>query len=198
MNSKHHHKNSKSVTTVHRAHPTTKTFSKIHHLRVHHIKKSVSRPIEREVAPRADKEPEYMIQVSDPKMLRKDLLESLREVIIFMQGYETFRKIQEEKVALFTVLKAQVREINSLVDIKLKKYVPKGKLRGISEQQQQREEQHEEETLPGEPRIEVVPIERVQVQPRAVEKPVARAPPNELDELEKQLRDIENQLQNIQ
>ena len=35
-----------------------------------------------------EKEPEYMIQISDPKMLRKDLLESLREVIIFMQGYE--------------------------------------------------------------------------------------------------------------
>ncbi len=165
--------------------------------KVHHVKRATA---ERTAPPRQEKEPEYMIQVGDPKMLRKDLLESLREVIIFMQGYETFRKIQEEKVALFTMLKSQVKEINSMVDNKLKKYVPKGKLRGFSERQMHPEEQPEEETLPGEPRIEVVPIERVQrrVVERVAEQPVQKAPANELDELEKQLRDIENQLQNIQ
>jgi len=62
------------------------------------------------------KEPEYMIQVNDPTMVRKDLLESLRETIIFMQGYETIRKIQEEKVALFTQLKLDVNELNNLVE----------------------------------------------------------------------------------
>ena len=164
--------------------------------KVHHIKRVGSRAAEKAAAPRSEKEPEYMIQVGDPKMLRKDLLESLREVIIFMQGYETFRKIQEEKVALFTMLKSQVKEINSMVDNKLKKYLPKGKLRGISEKQMHPEEQQEEETLQGEPRIEIVPIERVQR--KVVEQPAQKAPANELDELEKQLRDIENQLQNIQ
>lgn len=138
-----------------------------------------------------EKEPEYMIQVSDPKMLRKDLLESLREVIIFMQGYETFRKIQEEKVALFTILKSQIKEINSLVDTKLKKYLPKGKLRAFSEKQLHHQEQVEE--LPAE---EAQPLEVVPVTTARRAEP-QRAPPSELDELEKQLRDIENQLQNI-
>ncbi|MBI2102798.1 hypothetical protein HYT55_03085 [Candidatus Woesearchaeota archaeon] len=137
-----------------------------------------------------EKEPEYMIQVGDPKMLRKDLLESLREVIIFMQGYETFRKIQEEKVALFTILKSQIKEINTLVDSKLKKYLPKGKLRSFSEKQLHHQEQVEE--LPAE---EAQPLEVVPVATRRTE--TQRAPPSELDELEKQLRDIENQLQNI-
>ncbi len=185
---------------------TTMTHHKIaHHAnhparKVHHGKRTAPRAVEKAVAPRQEKEPEYMIQVGDPKMLRKDLLESLREVIIFMQGYETFRKIQEEKVTLFTTLKSQVKEINSMVDNKLKKYVPKGKLRGLSERQIHSEEQPEEETLPGEPQIEVIPIERVQrrVVERVAEQPVQKAPANELDELEKQLRDIENQLQNIQ
>ncbi len=167
--------------------------------KVHHVKRVAPRSVEKAAPPRLEKEPEYMIQVGDPKMLRKDLLESLREVIIFMQGYETFRRIQEEKVALFTMLKSQVKEINSMVDNKLKKYLPKGKLRGISEKQMHPEEE-QEETLPGEPRIEVVPIERVQrkVVERVAEQPVQKAPANELDELEKQLKDIENQLQNIQ
>lgn len=140
-----------------------------------------------------EKDPEYMVQVSDPKILRKDLLESLREVIIFMQGYETFRKIQEEKVALFTVLKSQVREINSLVEGKLKKHLPKGKLRGLSEKQLQQQGLDTELLSPEEQQpLEVVPIER-----SAPREQAGREQPSELDELEKQLRDIEGQLQNI-
>ena len=63
-----------------------------------------------------EKEPSYVVQVNDPKMLRRDILESLREIIIFMQGYERFRKIQEEKVALFSALKKDVRELNGFIE----------------------------------------------------------------------------------
>src|SRR3989344_6625615 len=94
-------------------------------------RKVASRKLENKTAPAKANEPEYMVQVSDPKMLRKDLLESLREVIIFMQGYEKFRRIQEEKVALFAALKADVHDLNSLIENKLRKYLPQGKLRGL-------------------------------------------------------------------
>ncbi len=157
----------------------------------HHAQRHLHRKVES--AAKAEKEPEYMIQVSDPKMVRKDLLESLREVIIFMQGYETFRKIQEEKVTHFALLKSQVKDLNSMIDTKLRKYLPKGKLHGIVEKQAKREEQREE-LLSEEPRIEVVQIERSQLK-KVEAQP--RAPPNELAELEKQLREIENQLKNI-
>lgn len=142
----------------------------------------------------AEKEPEYMVQVSDPKMLRKDVLESLREVIIFMQGYETFRKIQEEKVALFTILKSQIKEINSLADNKLKKYLPKGKLHILSEKQVQHKEQVEELVSEELPPLEVVPVSKTTA---TLRESASRTPPSELDELEKQLREIENQLQSI-
>ncbi len=42
---------------------------------VKRAKRSTSKP--------KDKQPEFMVQVNDPMMLRKDILESLREVIIF-------------------------------------------------------------------------------------------------------------------
>lgn len=142
----------------------------------------------------AEKEPEYMVQVSDPKMLRKDVLESLREVIIFMQGYETFRKIQEEKVALFTILKSQIKEINSLADNKLKKYLPKGKLHILSEKQVQHKEQVEELVSEELPPLEVVPVSKTTA---TLRESASRTPPSELDELEKQLREIESQLQSI-
>src|SRR3989338_2618435 len=129
-----------------------------------------------------EKEPSYVVQVNDPKMLRRDILESLREIIIFMQGYERFRKIQEEKVALFSALKKDVRELNGFIEAKLKGYLPKGKLRGLKS------------TVPSpkivEPSKEVVEEEEP-LPPRAEEKPVftpRKETPyrNELDELESQ------------
>src|SRR3990167_9497142 len=72
-----------------------------------------------------------MIQLHEPKNLRKDILEGLREIIIFMQGYEAFRMIQEEKVRTFAQLRDDVKSLNSLMDNKLRRYLPKGKLAGV-------------------------------------------------------------------
>ncbi|MBT4936257.1 hypothetical protein HOL21_01295 [Candidatus Woesearchaeota archaeon] len=134
-------------------------------------------------------EPDYMVQVSEPKLVRKDLLESLREVIIFMQGYEKFRRIQEEKVALFTQLKIEVKQLNVLVNDKLRKYLPKGKLRAVTPQNVA--EQQQKAAGIG-PQVQVVN------QPA----PTTAPPKQELEDdnlaqLEGQLRDIERQLQGI-
>jgi hypothetical protein len=134
-----------------------------------------------------EKDPNFMVQVNEPRMLRKDLLESIREIIIFMQGYEKFRKIQEDKVALFTQLRTDLRILNSLIDDKLYKYLPKGKLKSISPSKEQEK-----------------PYEREE-QPLAVSRPTVisstpapgDAPRSELDELENQLKDIESQLRSM-
>ncbi len=133
-----------------------------------------------------EKEPEYMVQVSDPKVLRKDLLETLREIIIFMQGYEKFRKLQEEKVATFTALKSDVKELNVLINHRLRKYLPKGKLKAVKEGTPELlpEEQEEEE----QPRVRATAGREGREAPKKTE----------LDELEVQLRDIENQLRRVQ
>ncbi len=128
-----------------------------------------------------EKEPEYMVQINDPKMLRKDLLEALREVIIFMQGYEKFKAIQQEKVKTFAELRSDTRELQSLVD-RLRKLVPKGSLKPVRSRHEkvlgeEAEPEHEE----------------AEETPEAAPK---RAP-SELDELEDQLREIEGQLQGI-
>ena len=128
-----------------------------------------------------DSEPDYMVQVSDPKMVRKDILESLREVIIFMQGYEKFCKIQEEKVLLFTSLRTQIKSLKSLINDNLRKCLPQGKLRTIE------------------------PVSQVEVNPQTignqeVQAPAQKVPTSaerDLTELESQLKDIENQLQRI-
>ena len=133
--------------------------------------------------PALPKEPEYMVQVSDPKMLRKDVLESLRELILFMQSYEKFRKIQEEKIATFNELKADVKSLLGLIENKLRRHFPKGKLHPHQEKKITEEPEHEEESSP----IISDPEPKVEVKPAA----------GELEELESQLKDIERQLQGM-
>ncbi|MEK6845162.1 MAG: hypothetical protein AABY26_00265 [Nanoarchaeota archaeon] len=131
-----------------------------------------------------EKVPEFMVQLSDPKELRKEVLETVREIIIFMQGYENFRKIQEEKVKLFSQLRSDIRVISSLVDNSLKKNLPKGKLKEVAAPKRVVEEEEPEE----EPEVQ----EKVPVPQKVV--PV---PKSELEELEDQLNDIEGQLRGI-
>ena len=137
----------------------------------------------------AAKGPDYVIQVSDPKMLRKDILEGLREVIIFMQGYEKFRKIQEEKVALFSGLKISVRELNSLLDHKLRGYLPKGKLKPLAEMRMPMVvEEPKREEMVALSKKPAKMVKETEEEPR---------PRNDLTELESQLNDIERELKKI-
>jgi hypothetical protein len=139
-----------------------------------------------------------MVQVADPITLRKDMLESLREVIIFMQGYEKFRALQEEKIVLFASLRGTLKELNYLVDAKLKKYMPKGKLRGITMDREVRKplvqsvETKEDVDIQD---LEIVPVKVEKSEPKAAERPARIV--DDLDQLESQLREIENQLRGM-
>jgi hypothetical protein len=125
--------------------------------------------------------PQFNIQISNPTMVRKDILEGLREVIIFMQGYEKFRQIQEEKMATFMHLNSTIKSLHSLIDSKLRKYIPKGKLTGYVPTKKVEEKVQE---------VDVTPKKSVS----NIDVPSKE---NELNELESQLRDIESQLQNV-
>ncbi len=194
-------------------------------------KKPVKRTVKRESGPA------YMVQLSDPKSIRKDILESLREVIIFMQAHEKFMRIQEEKITLFTQLKNDVKDLNQLIEHKLKKHLPKGKLKAFSRYAEKRQRQKEMEkvevvsardmarspetpvhvvsTMPKGPVPQPLPNPMTPAaplppnappQPTPAPAPVPMAPPmpkpaapkSDLDDLENQLKDIEDQLRGIQ
>ncbi|HIH11780.1 TPA: hypothetical protein HA241_06325 [Candidatus Woesearchaeota archaeon] len=131
-----------------------------------------------------ENDPEYMIQISDPSMVRKDILESLREVIIFMQGYEKFTKIQKEKVTTIATLKEDVKGLKGLIEQKLKKYLPQGKLKSIV--------QSEETAPPDENRLIQTPTTPSPLPPR-----VGKELSGEIEQLESQLKDIESQLRTL-
>jgi hypothetical protein len=133
-----------------------------------------------------DEEPSFMVQVAEPKMLRKDILESLREVIIFMQGYEKFMSIQEEKVSLFSSLQTEVKDLRFLINDKLRKLLPKGKLPAVNLTRKREMEEVERKSL-SQNEVEVV---NIRAEPES-------KPKDDLFELESQLKDIESQLQSI-
>ena len=153
--------------------------------RKHAVKKK-STTLKKRVA--KEKDPSFMIHVGDPKTIRKDILESLREVIVFMQGNETFKKIQEEKVNTIADLKENIKEINSLLNTKLRKLLPKGKLNHLTEKE------HHESQVPEGNKVEPTP--KPSFQPRTARP--AKSTGHELTDLENQLRDIETQLRTIQ
>ena len=138
-----------------------------------------------------DKEPEYMVQVHEPTNLRKNILESLREIIIFMQSYEKFRQIQEEKVNTFNDLKESIKQLTTLLDHKLKHHFPKGKLsissvrRDIPKMAIPAKMENDDDS------------EETEVPARKAAYTPEPHPITELDELESQLRDIEGQLRKI-
>lgn len=153
------------------------------------IKKMAARKRPASKAEFKENEPAYMIQINDPKGLRKDALEGLRETILFMQGDENFRKIQDEKLSLFVKLKTQVRELNSLVENKLRRLLPKGR---IKDQPLEKEEKIEK--AKPEPKV-VAPKPVPQPEPEEVEEEEAQpVQKSELEELEEQLKEIEGQL----
>ena len=161
-----------------------------HHRKMQH--RGTSRRVHAAERREGKKAPEYMVQIADPQMLRKGILETLRDVIVFMQGYEQFIRVQQEKVAIFNSLKAATKEMSTLIDGNLHRYFPKGELQPMKVGGPQ-----EEMKLPPLPKEE---MEEAPEEPeeRLEKKPVERKPKSDLEQLEFQLKDIEKQLQRIQ
>ncbi len=140
---------------------------------VHHTRKSPEKSLN------------FVVQMSEPKNLRKDILEALREIILFMQGYETFMRIQEEKIATFAKLHEDVKVLNDLINNKLRRHMPKGKLKGIKIKMPK--------MIAEEP---VIIKEETPLYAEAA-APARKESSSDLDDLEMQLKDIENRLKRI-
>ena len=139
-----------------------------------------------------DKEPQFMVQLNEPIAIRREVLESLREVIVFMQGHEKFLRVQEEKMAMIAKLKTDVSSINVLIENRLRKFLPTGKLQVFRKEV-------DEEDIPEEKPIKKIVAPATPQEYTEIKQPVTpRKMPTEIEEMEMQLRDIENQLKGIQ
>ena len=68
----------------------------------------------------------FYVGVRDPTEVRRNLLESAREAVRFLQRYEKLKEIREQKFQAMLQLDAEVKDLRSLVG-KLKKSFLKSK-----------------------------------------------------------------------
>jgi hypothetical protein len=80
-----------------------------------------------------DKKEIFYVGVTDPTEVRRNLLESTRDIVIFLRTYENFKRIRAEKVREIEKLKLQIQEITRILN-KLRRDLPKTRLREKAEE----------------------------------------------------------------
>lgn len=129
----------------------------------------------------------YFIGLGDPVELRKNILEPTREVIQFLQSYEEFKKIKEEKTHTILILKDDLKELKLYIN-KLRRLLPRSKVKAEKTYTRIQKEIKEECS---EPKF-YQPASKSVVS-KSAPKPIPQTHP-ELDSLEKELGDIEKKL----
>lgn len=121
--------------------------------------------------------------ISNPVDVRRNILECARDMVHFLQMFEKFRIIREEKKEAAVILKKQIKELNTLIN-KFKAALPKTTVRtGIKK-----------------PKIELeeAPVERHEE--KAAEKPqegsseIPEIKMDDIEALEAELHEIEDKL----
>lgn len=117
---------------------------------------------------------ELFVGIKDPVEVRRNVLESLKEIVTLMQKQETERQVREEKLETLNKMRKNLREINSLI----------GKLKG------------ELPLLPAQPKPKPVTVQKAIPQVKEPEVKPSKIGP-EIDKLEKELADIEAKLSKL-
>ena len=118
----------------------------------------------------------FFVEVGNPEDVKRNILESLKEIVGSLQRFEKFKETRKDKIDNINKLRKTIKEINKLVP-SLKQYFPEAKIRAIRAVSKQ-------------PKIKVVKGKNI-----SVEK--IKKPPTELQKLEDELSQIESKLQGL-
>ncbi len=72
----------------------------------------------------------FFVEVREPDEVRRNILESLKEIVESLQRFEKFKEIRKEKSGNVDKLKKDVKEINKII-LNLKSALPESKLRAM-------------------------------------------------------------------
>ena len=73
----------------------------------------------------------FYIGIYDPIDVRRNILETSKEIVKSMQSYESLVKIREEKLLVYKKMKKTMKELNLLIG-KLKERLPQTHIRKVS------------------------------------------------------------------
>jgi len=117
------------------------------------------------------KEEDYFVGIYDPLDVRRNLLESSKEIIKSLQAFDKVESVREEKLKLFKEMRRVMAELDLLVS-KLKTKLPKSYLRKA--------------------------VEKNNVSSlRKIQYPANKKFSSELERLEQELRNVERELSSM-
>ncbi len=70
----------------------------------------------------------FFVGLNNPEEIRRDILESTKDIIAVLRTYENFKKVRAEKAQNVSHLKVIVKELDVLI-VRLKHELPKTRLR---------------------------------------------------------------------
>ncbi|MBU0666138.1 MAG: hypothetical protein ABIC91_05075 [Nanoarchaeota archaeon] len=130
-------------------------------------------------------EGEFFIRIEEPGKLRKNFLETSKEIIQNLKSYHKILKLREEKLALLDDLKTDLKEINLLFD-KIKELLPLELLKQIHEEKPKTEKKKPTTKAKNDKKVET----KIKPQEKA-------SKPSELAKLEESLKEIEDKLRTL-
>lgn len=122
----------------------------------------------------------FYVEVREPNEVRRNILESLKDIVESLKRFEKFKEAGKEKIHNINKLREDIKELNKLV-ANLKNALPESKLRDI--------------------KIKPVLAEGKKTKKRKHKKKEEveeRRPKTELERLESELGSIEEKLQSLQ
>ena len=118
----------------------------------------------------------FFVEVKEPEEVRRNILESLKEIVESLQRFEKFKETRKDKFDNINKLRKIVKDTNKLV-LDLKKSFPEAKIRTVREISKS--------------------AERKKTIVRKKKEVVERKPMTELQKLESELGEIEGKLESL-
>ncbi len=127
----------------------------------------------------------YYVGIVQPLEVRRNILETSKELLLFMQRYEKYKEVRNEKRQAVALLKAQMRDLGGMVS-DLKAVLPQTALRA--------EERFLTKMIPPPPLPSSVFMEKTLVE-KKVPEPVKTM--SDIEKLEVELAEIEGRLKDL-
>lgn len=136
----------------------------------------------------------FYVGIHEPTDLRREILESSKLMIHTLQSQKKVESIREEKEKTVNEFKRVIREINLIVS-KVKKRLPRTKLRALSKEEQL--QVYKKASPVTQPKKEKPKEKEAKDAPKAKEEVVSKKKENDFDRLQNQLDEIESKLKSI-
>ena len=115
----------------------------------------------------------FFVEVMDPAEIRRNILESLKQILELLQKFEKFKHLRHEKLQKIQKLRSLMKDTNKMLgNLKLKlpqtslKYMPANKEKKTSAKPSRKKKEAKEEKIPKKEKTE---LERLEAELSAIE-----------------------------